>query len=93
MISVAFLLIFWTFFSDFAKDQKKHKNPTLENPLENPDPWDHAQMIERKILCRIALTRALYDQIRPWLFQKYGPNFDPPSTAQNHPQKSTPQRG
>ena len=25
MISVAFLLIFWTFFSDFAKDQKKHK--------------------------------------------------------------------
>ena len=48
----------------------KHENPPLTNPLENPDPWDHAQMIERKILFRIALTRALYDQIRPYFFLK-----------------------
>ena len=51
--------------------------------LQNLVPWDHAQMIERKILCRIALTRALYDQIRPQFFQKYVSNFDPPRTAQN----------
>ena len=49
-------------------------------------------MIERKILCRIALTRALYDQIRPYFFQKCVSNFDPPSTAQNHP-KNLPPRG
>ena len=55
--------IFMTFRG--VKNGKKHEKPTLKNPLENPDPWDHAQMIERKILCRIALTRALYDQIRP----------------------------
>ena len=60
---------------------KKHKNPPLKNPLENPDPWDHAQMIERKILFRIALKRALYDQIRPQFFQKCVSIFDPPSTA------------
>ena len=35
-------------------------------------------MIERKILFRIALMRALYDQIRPYFFQKYVSNFDPP---------------
>ena len=67
MIWLAFLLIFWT-----AEDPNKHKKP-----LENPDPWDHAQMIERTILFRIALTRALYDQIRPEFFQKYGPDLYP----------------
>ena len=41
-------------------------------------------MIERKILFRIALTRALHDQIRPYFFQKYVSDFDlPPRTAQN----------
>ena len=54
---------------------RKHENPPWTTPPENPEPWDHAQMIERKILSRIALTRALYDQIRPYFFQKYGPNF------------------
>ena len=44
---------------------KHHEHPRFPLPLQNPFPWDHAQMIERKILCRIALTRALYDQIRP----------------------------
>ena len=53
----------------FTSPQQNKKNklniPPLTNPLENPEPWDHAQMIERKIRFRIALTRALYDQIRP----------------------------
>ncbi len=34
-------------------------------PLENKHKWNHAQMIERKQLCQVALTRALYDPIRP----------------------------
>ena len=56
---------FLKFFSRIFDPLEKHENPPPPHPLENPDPWDHAQMIERKILCRIALTRALYDQIRP----------------------------
>ena len=32
MISLAFLLIFWTFCSDFAEDPKKHKKTHLEEP-------------------------------------------------------------
>ena len=55
---------FKLFFADLWP-LEKHENPPPPHPLENPDPWDHAQMIERKILFRIALTRALYDQIRP----------------------------
>ena len=58
---------------------KKQKSP-LTDPHKNPDPWDHAQMIERKILCRIALTRAPETQTRPYFFQKYFSifvNFDP----------------
>ena len=69
----------------FRGRPKKYKNPALTSPHRNTDPWDHAQMIERKILFRIALTRALYDQIRPYFFQKYGSNFDPPV-----PPKTTP---
>ena len=45
--------------------EKKRENPNPPHPLGNPDPWDHAQMIKRIILFRIALTRALYDQLRP----------------------------
>ena len=74
-----FQLIFRWFFNDFSGFSayfqdilqrlcgrpKKYKNPPLTSPHKNTDPWDHAQMIERKILFRIALTRALYDQIRP----------------------------
>ena len=62
----------------------KYNNPPLTTPHENLSPWDHAQMIERKILCRLALTRARETQTRPYFFQKYFPNFvnvDPPSTA------------
>ena len=44
---------------------EKHENPLPPQPPEIQEPWDQAQMIERKILFRIALTRALYDQIRP----------------------------
>ena len=53
------------FFSRIVDTINKHENPPRTTPPEIQDPWDHAQMIERKILCRIALTRALYDQIRP----------------------------
>ena len=74
-----FQLIFRWFFNDFSGFSayfqdilqrlcgrpKKYKNPPLTSPHKNLLPWDHAQMIERKILFRIALTRALYDQIRP----------------------------
>ena len=42
-----------------------HENPRFCKTLQIKDSWDHAQMIEREILFRIALTRALYDQIRP----------------------------
>ena len=72
---------------------KSHENPMFPLPLQIKDSWDHAQMIERKILCRIALTRALYDQIRPYFFQKYSSNFvsvDPPVPPPNKIQKSTP---
>ena len=61
------------------------------DPRENLLPWDHAQMIERNILCRIALTRAMYDQIRPYFFfQKYVSNFDLPNTAPVPLQKTPP---
>ena len=53
------------FFSRIFDPPEKHENPPPPHPPENLSPWDHAQMIERKILFRIALTRALYDQIRP----------------------------
>ena len=36
--------------------------------FESPPPWDHAQMIGRQIICRIALTRAL-DPIRPFFLK------------------------
>ena len=71
------------FFSRIFDPPEKHENPPWTTPPEIQEPWDHAQMIERKILFRIALTRAPYDQIRPWFFQKYVFDFDPPSTAQN----------
>ena len=41
---------------------KIQKSPP-DGPHKNPDPWDHAQMIEHKILCRITLTRAPEIQI------------------------------
>ena len=55
----------FSYFFPFLTPQKSHENPSFPFPLQNPFSWDHAQMIERKILFRIALTRALYDQIRP----------------------------
>ena len=41
-------------------DSKNHENPRFCKTLQNPFPWDHAQMIERKILCRIALNNACF---------------------------------
>ena len=52
-------------FFAFLTPPTSYENPRFCKTLQNPFPWDHAQMIERKILCRIALTRALYEQIRP----------------------------
>ena len=52
-------------FRGFLTPLEKHENPPWTTPPENLSSWDHAQMIERKILFRLALTRALYDQIRP----------------------------
>ena len=52
-------------FVAFSTPQKSHGNRRFPLPLQIKDSWDHAQMIEREILFRIALTRALYDQIRP----------------------------
>ena len=65
------------YFRGFLTPPEKHENPAPLHPPEIQEPWDHAQMIERKILCRIALTRALYDQIRPYYFQKYDSDFHP----------------
>ena len=56
---------FKLFFLRIFDPPKKHENPPWTTPPENLSPWDHAQMIERKILFRMALTRALYDQLRP----------------------------
>ena len=47
------------FFRGFLTPLKNIKNPPWTTPHKNLLPWDHAQMIERKILCRIALTKAL----------------------------------
>ena len=44
---------------------EEYENPPLEKPHENLFPWDHAQIVERKILYRIALTRAPETQTRP----------------------------
>ena len=52
---------------------QEYKNPPLTEPHKNLSSWDHAQMIERTILCRIALTRALYDQISSLLNPQYHP--------------------
>ena len=53
------------FFSRMFDPPEKMKiHPGRHRP-EIQEPWDYAQVIERKILFRIALTRALYDQIRP----------------------------
>ena len=63
--SADFLDILQGLCGRLKKNIKSHENPRFPLPLQIKDSWDHAQMIERKILCRIALTRALYDQIRP----------------------------
>ena len=52
-------------FSRIFDPLENHENVTWTTPFENLEPWDHAQMMERKTLFRIALSRALYDQLRP----------------------------
>ena len=62
---ICFLISLNYFCSRICGPLKKYETPPPPHPLENPEPWDHAQMVERKILFRRALTRALYDQLRP----------------------------
>ena len=52
--------------------EKKYKNSPLEKTHENFPSWDPSQIVERKNLYRIALTRAPETQTRPYFFQKYG---------------------
>ncbi len=65
----------------------KYKNTKIRpwrTPMKTFFPWDHAQVIERKILFRIALTRDLYDEIQPYFCSKHFSifvTFDPPSTV------------
>ena len=56
---------FKLFFSRICVPPENMKIHPGRPPTEIQEPWDHAQMIERKLLCRIALTKALYVQIRP----------------------------
>ena len=57
--------MFKIFVSRIVDPLKNMKIHPRRPPPEIQEPWDHAQMIERKILFRIALSRASYDQIRP----------------------------
>ena len=63
-----------TIFMFFCKERfKKHENPTFRPSLEPWGPRDPPWMQERKILFRIALTRALYDRMAPQLCLFYVP--------------------
>ena len=52
---------------------ENHENTTFRTFLEPWGPRDRPWIQERKILFRIALTRALYDQTAPQLCPFYGP--------------------
>ena len=52
---------------------ENHENTTFRAFLETEGPRDRACGKERKILFRIALTRALYDQMAPQLYRFYVP--------------------
>ncbi len=65
-------------FFTFLTPPTSYENPRFPLPLQIKDSLDHAQMIEREILCRIALTRVLYDQIRPYVLI-----FQPTSLDEN----------
>ena len=63
--------IFMT-FGGGSKMEKNMKIRTVAKPLKT---HDHAQMIERKKLYQVALTKPLYDQTRPQ-FSFRGFQFD-----------------
>ena len=44
---------------------KNHENPESSNPLKTPELGTNANVVERKKLYQVALTRALSDQSRP----------------------------
>ena len=52
---------------------ENHENTFFRAVLETKGPRDHPWVQERKILFRIALTRALYDHMAPQLSQFYIP--------------------
>ena len=53
--------------------RQNHENQTFRVSLKPQGPRDRACGKEREILCRIALTRALYDQMAPQLCHFYVP--------------------
>ena len=57
----------------FKKIKNTHGNQTFLAPLKPQGPRDRACGKEREILFRIALTRALYDQMAPQLYPFYVP--------------------
>ena len=68
---------FQVFFSE--RDPPENRvNMTVRTCLEPWGPRDRPWIQERKILFRIALTRALYDQMAPQLCPFYVPGSGPP---------------
>ena len=53
------------------QNEKNHENHTFRASLEPQGPRDPPCVKERKLLFRIALTRALYDQMAPQLCPFY----------------------
>ena len=61
-------------FHTFHKtNQNNHENRTFRASVEPQGPRDLPCVKERKNIFRIALTRALYDQMTPQLYQFYVP--------------------
>ena len=57
---------------------ENHEKTTFRAFLETKGPRDPPWVQERQILFRIALTRALYDQMAPQLCLFYVPGSGPP---------------
>ena len=61
------------FFSWFSRPSKNHENTLFRASLEPQGPRDPPCVKERNIFFRIALTRALYDQMAPQLCPLFVP--------------------
>merc|ERR1712183_156548 len=64
---------FQLFFSRICDPSKNHEKTCFRASLKPQGPRDPPCVKERKILFRIALTRALYDQMAPQLCPFYVP--------------------